>query len=226
MVVNPPKECSLGCAWFSPCINGTMPLLFFWLALPAGTPAAGRKPCRAPAERLRGCLFPCLVGILLLVPPQVYLHDAADRIEPELPAVFPHFFDEFRASRSFWKWAHLWFFWAICWVISLFCHPVLLMAQHDRSHGRLSLLNVPGQCHGSSLPASCSAADAADPVLVRVGRLPERFDDWANLSLSSYFFYGYLILFASQASCFVLDKQRWTSLKPAVFPCMATALCG
>jgi len=167
-------------------------------------------------------LVPLLVGILLLVPPQVYLHELqATGANQNYLQFYPHFFDGIRPVGHF-EWAHLWFL-AYLLVISLLFLPVLVWLRHDRSHGRLSLLMSWPVSWSSllllALPLMLSEA------LLRPGwpGFQNLYDDWANLTLYLlYFFYGYLFC-CQPGFLLVLDKQRWTILSLAV-PCMASVV--
>jgi len=220
-VVNPQKSAALaGLVQF--LYQWHMPLLFFLAGSACWHSLQLRSPARYLRERLRRLLVPLLVGILLLVPPQVYLHELqATGANQNYLQFYPHFFDGIRPVGHF-EWAHLWFL-AYLLVISLLCLPVLLWLQHDRSHGRLSLLMSWPVSWSSllllALPLMLSEA------LLRPGwpGFQNVYDDWANLTLYLlYFFYGYLFC-CQPGFLLVLDKQRWTILSLAV-PCMASVV--
>lgn len=119
-----------------------MPLFFLlagastWLALEA---RSGRQYF---AERIRRLLVPAIFGILLVVPPQVYV----ERISSWIPtrqspidfhgsylAFYPHFFEGTYPTGNF-SWHHLWFI-VYLFVYSVVTLPVFLWLK-TRPYGR------------------------------------------------------------------------------------------
>jgi peptidoglycan/LPS O-acetylase OafA/YrhL len=106
-----------------------MPLLFFLAGMTAFHSLGSRSAGRFLRERLVRLLLPLVVGILLVVPPQVYVERLAaglpGRMSPidfsgSFAAFYPSFFTCCYPAASF-SWHHLWF------VIYLFVYSLLLL---------------------------------------------------------------------------------------------------
>jgi len=120
-----------------PCINGNMPLLFFLAGSACWHSLQLRSPARYPAgERLAAvACSPAGWHSVAGASTGLSARAAGHGIEPENYLQFyPTFLMEIRPVGHF-EWAHLWFL-AYLLVVALLCLPVLVMLQHDRSHGR------------------------------------------------------------------------------------------
>jgi glucans biosynthesis protein C len=180
-----------------------MPLFFFLAGAASWYSLQTRSQGEYVRQRLQRLLLPLLIGILLLVPPQVYIHELqAGRENGSYFRFYPKFFDGIRPEGHF-EWAHLWFL-AYLLVISLISLPVML-----RFSGK-SL-----SPHGSPLLSKthnlASLIGLAVPLMVVEAMLRPHwigfqnlYDDWANLLLYLlYFVYGYL---------FCHSTRLWTAL--------------
>jgi len=101
--------------------------------------------------------------------------------------------------------------------------------QHDRSHGRLSLLMSLAHGHGLRSCSWLSAAMLSEALLrPGFGRASRTvMDDWPILTLyHSLFLLRLFILVASQASCLVLRTRlrAWT-ISALLFPALASRWC-
>jgi glucans biosynthesis protein C len=167
--------------------------LFFFLAGAASWYSLQRRSAGAYLqERLRRLLVPLLIGILVLVPPQVYLQERqAGRTGGSFLAFYPQFFDGVRPAGHF-EWAHLWFL-AYLLVISIACLPLLLKLRQgsEVTDGPA----VPMAEQGLAALAALALPLMAVEALLRphwIG-FENLYDDWANLSLYLlYFVYGWL----------------------------------
>ncbi|NQV10033.1 MAG: acyltransferase family protein [Cyanobacteria bacterium] len=199
-----------------------MPLLFFLAGAASWYSLQLRSSATYVWERLKRLLVPLLVGILFLVPPQVYIHELqAVGTRQTFLQFYPHFFDGIRPVGHF-EWAHLWFL-AYLLVISLLCLPVMLWLRHDHNKGCLATFKT-WQVQLSSLLLLALPLMLSEALLrPRWPGFQNLYDDWANLTLYLlYFFYGYL--FCHQPGFWVaLDQHRWRVLGLAV-PCMAILL--
>ncbi|MBE9171656.1 acyltransferase family protein [Cyanobium sp. LEGE 06143] len=184
-----------------------MPLFFFLAGSASWYSLRSRGAGAYLRERLQRLLLPLGVGILVLVPPQVYLHDLQS-VDSALGYLrfYPHFFDGIRPAGHF-EWAHLWFL-AYLLVITLLCLPLL---------GRLSAQASPSPPEGGAgwRVSLGSLLLLALPLMLSEALLRPRwpgfqnlYDDWANLLLYLlYFVYGYL--FCHQGGFWVvLDRRR------------------
>lgn len=180
-----------------------MPLFFFLAGAASWYSLQMRSQGEYVRQRLQRLLLPLMIGILVLVPPQVYIHELqAGRENGSFLTFYPKFFDGIRPEGHF-EWAHLWFL-AYLLVISIVCLPVMLKLSgegmspdgsplHSKTHGLGSLI-------GMALPLMAVEA-MLRPHWIGFQNL---YDDWANLLLYLlYFLYGYL---------FCYDTGLWSAL--------------
>jgi peptidoglycan/LPS O-acetylase OafA/YrhL len=106
-----------------------MPLLFFLAGMTAFHSLGGRGGGRFVRERLVRLLLPLVVGMLLVVPPQVYVERLAAGLPGRMSPIdfsgsfvnfYPSFFTCCYPAASF-SWHHLWF------VLYLFVYSLLLL---------------------------------------------------------------------------------------------------
>lgn len=192
--------------FFAPWI---MPLLML-LAGASAFYALRRRPAkRFVRERILRLLVPLVVGVLVLVPPQVYLER---RLEGEVHgsffAFYPHFFDGLYPRGNL-SWHHLWFL-AHLLLYSLLALPLFLYWQTGK--GRIQLLRVASWCTGPF-----GVFWLAVPLLLERhllwGLLSQRHvltTDWANHAiLFVAYVYGYMLV-AEPALSAAVDRQ-WKS---------------
>lgn len=185
-----------------------MPLFFFLAGAASWYSLQTRTHGLYLRQRLQRLLVPLLVGILVIVPPQVYISEMqAGREKGTYLEFYPHFFAGIRPDGLF-EWAHLWFL-AYLLVISIVCLPIMV---------RLSNLNIASTSHSLDLVTYDvgSLIFLAVPLMAVEALLRPHwigfqnlYDDWANLFLYLlYFLYGYL--FCCRTGLWsVLDHNRW-----------------
>jgi hypothetical protein len=126
--------------------------------------------------------LPLIAGILILVPPQVWLERRLEgRFQGSLLAFYPHFFDGIYPRGNL-SWHHLWFlvFLVVFAIVSL---PLFEWLRTPR--GRAAMAHLGRLCEGRS----GLAWFLLPPMAVRVGtsvllaRLPAVTYDWSNRSL-------------------------------------------
>jgi glucan biosynthesis protein C len=172
-----------------------MPLFFFLAGAASWYSLQRRSAGEYVRERLRRLLVPLLIGILVLVPPQVYLQERqagrAGRAGGSFLAFYPQFFDGVRPAGHF-EWAHLWFL-AYLLVISIACLPLLLKLRQGSADTDGPA--VPMARQGLAALAALALPLMAVEALLRphwIG-FQNLYDDWANLALYLlYFLYGFL----------------------------------
>lgn len=192
--------------FFAPWI---MPLLML-VAGSSAFYALRRRPARRfVRDRLLRILVPLIVGVLVLVPPQVYLERRLEgTFRGSFFAFYPHFFDGLYPRGNL-SWHHLWFL-AHLLLYSLLALPLFL---HWRTEsGRLQLRRVARWCAGPF-----GLLWLAVPLVlerhVLWWLLSDRnvlTADWANHAiLFVAFVYGYLLV-AEPALSEAVDRQ-WRS---------------
>ncbi|MCP9772731.1 acyltransferase family protein [Synechococcus sp. Tobar12-5m-g] len=185
-----------------------MPLFFFLAGAASWYSLQTRSQGEYVRQRLRRLLLPLLIGILVLVPPQVYLHELQIGGEnSSFLRFYPKFFDGIRPYGHF-EWGHLWFL-AYLLVISFVCLPVMLQLSGESMSTDGSPL--PLETHGlGSLIVLAVPLMAVEAVLRPhwIG-FQNLYDDWANLLLYLlYFCYGYLFCHDTRLWS-ALDEHRW-----------------
>lgn len=91
-------------------------------------------------ERLVRLLLPLVVGVVVLVPPQVWLERRLrGQFDGSLLAFYPHFFTEGLYPKGNLSWHHLWFL-AHLFVYSLVALPLFRHWQHERGRAQLAWL--------------------------------------------------------------------------------------
>jgi peptidoglycan/LPS O-acetylase OafA/YrhL len=124
-----------------------MPLLFFLAGMTAFHSLGNRGAWRFARERLVRLLLPLVVGILLVVPPQVYVERLASglsgRMSPidfsgSFAAFYPSFFTCCYPAASF-SWHHLWFV-LYLFVYSLALLPLFLGLRHRAAAAQVDAL--------------------------------------------------------------------------------------
>ncbi|MEX0588914.1 MAG: acyltransferase family protein [Cyanobium sp.] len=185
-----------------------MPLFFFLAGAASWYSLQTRTYGEYLRQRLRRLLLPLLIGILVIVPPQVYAHELqAGREKGTFLEFFPHFFAGIRPDGLF-EWAHLWFL-AYLFVISIVCLPAMVKLRDltTESVGRPINPNTHGVGSLILLAVPLMAVEALlRPHWIGFQNL---YDDWANLLLYLlYFLYGYLFC-CRTGLWLVLDQNRW-----------------
>lgn len=123
-----------------------MPLLFFLAGITAMHSLAARGAGRYVRERLERLGLPLVAGILLVVPPQVYVERLAAGLDGRSSPIdiapgtgfvgfYPFFFDCCYPAANF-SWHHLWFL-AYLLVYALALLPLFLIARRPGPRARL-----------------------------------------------------------------------------------------
>lgn len=190
---------------------GQMPLLFFLAGITAMHSLSARGPGRYVRERLERLALPLVAGILLVVPPQVYVERLATGLDGRsspidlapgtgFPGFYPSIFECCYPAANF-SWHHLWFL-AYLLVYALALLPVFLIA---RRPGVRALLDRAGMRVAAAGPLALLAPGL--PVLLAEILLRPGFPsthalagDWAN-----HLHFGLLILLGG-----------WFALSPAL----------
>jgi glucans biosynthesis protein C len=207
-VANPERSRLAGevVVFFAPWI---MPLMFLLAGWSAWYALERRPAGRFARERLVRIGIPLVLGVLLLVPPQVYLERRLrGQFTGSLVAFYPHFFDGLYPTGNF-SWHHLWFLGHLL-VYSLVALPLFRWWRTER--GRSQLARVARWCAG---PVGLLWL-AAPLVLERHALwwlLPAKAAltvDWANHAiLLVAYVYGYML---AAEPAFVADVDRqWKS---------------
>ncbi|WP_372022265.1 acyltransferase family protein (plasmid) [Tistrella mobilis] len=192
---------------------GQMPLLFFLAGITAMHSLSARGAGRYVRERLERLALPLIAGILLVVPPQVYVERLATGLDGRsspidlapgtgFPGFYPSIFECCYPAANF-SWHHLWFL-AYLLVYALALLPVFLIA---RRPGVRALLDRAGMRVAAAGPLALLAIGL--PVLLAEILLRPAFPsthalagDWAN-----HLHFGLLILLGG-----------WFALSPAQQP--------
>ena len=192
--------------FFAPWIMPMMFLVAGW----SSCYALERRPNRRfVRERFVRLGIPLVLGVLLLVPPQVYLERRLrEQFTGSLVAFYPHFFDGIYPQGNF-SWHHLWFLGHLL-VYSLVALPLFRYWRSER--GRLQLRRIATWCAGP-FGLLWLAAPLVLERHVLWWLLPARAAltvDWANHAiLFVAFVYGYMLA-AEPAFLTDLDQQ-WKS---------------
>lgn len=128
--------------FFAPWI---MPLLMLLAGAGAFYGLRRRSAQRFVRERFSKLLVPLLIGILVLVPPQVYLERRLEgAVHGSFVSFYPHFFEGLYPRGNL-SWHHLWFL-AHLFVYSLVALPLFLHWQTEK--GREQLRRIAHWCTG------------------------------------------------------------------------------
>ena len=162
-------------------------------------------------ERLDKLMLPLGVGILVVVPPQIYYRNLFEgRFEGSYWAFYPTFFQGISPTGNF-EWAHLWFL-VYLFAFSLLALPLFLYFRSPGGGARLGRLAAfssrPGMIYLWALPliiGEVALRPQYDGVQTLVG-------DWANVVFYLLLFvYGY-VLGAHEGLLDALRRGRRTSL--------------
>lgn len=167
--------------------------LFFLLSGSATWFALGFRTGKQYAtERFKRLLIPCIFGILVIVPPQVYYWRLSDsNYQGTYLQFYPRFFQGIRPEGNF-EWAHLWFI-VYLFVFSLLALPLFLYLRQDGQR-QLSNFVTFAEGYGAIFLMAVPLAVIEGVLRPRWPGFQNLYDDWANFCLYlTYFVYGYLI---------------------------------
>lgn len=196
-------------AWLNPIMaylhRWRMPLLFFVSGVGTYYALGKRNIGQYIRERYNRLIIPLLVGMVFIVPPQIYVEKHAEYASflSFIPEMFDGIYPEGNKS-----WHHLWFvlYLFICSVAAL---PVILLFRSKYKNGMVNSLksyfSVPG-----SLLTLCIALFLVQLILRNYFPWETHglFDDWAYLSYSFLFFIFGFVLFSDTGLIDQIIKQR------------------
>jgi len=184
-----------------------MALFFFLAGAGAWFALESRTGGQFLGERFKRLIIPCIVGILLLSPPQAYLIDSSQSLyKGNFLQFYPTFFVNVHLSLDpQWIGAygyHLWFL-AFLFLISLLALPVLLLLKQPRGSyfiARLAALcNRPGGLFVFVLPIAL--------IQIALGVPFPGYQNWADFFLWFFIFVYGFILFANPHFETAIKKQ-------------------
>lgn len=204
-VANPERSRLAGevVVFFAPWI---MPLLMVLAGAAAFYALRRRTAKKFARERVTRLLVPLIVGILILVPPQVYLERRLEgAVHGSFIAFYPHFFEGLYPRGNL-SWHHLWFL-AHLFVYSLLALPFFLYWQTEK--GRRQLRRIASWCTGPFGLFWLAVPLVLERHLLW-GLLSDRLvltSDWANHAiLFVAYIYGYMLAAEPELSAAV-DHQ-------------------
>lgn len=176
-----------------------MPLFFFLAGAASWYSLQVRNAWEYVSERAQRLAIPLVVGILTLVPPQVYLNRVSQgTFEGSFLDFYPKFFNGIRPNGNF-EWAHLWFI-AYLLVLSIVALPLFLRFKFQWFNKNLNILVL----FGLAIPLALIEAIFRPRWL----GFQNLYDDWANVLLYfTYLVYGYRLSSSSAFQVF-LDQYR------------------
>jgi surface polysaccharide O-acyltransferase-like enzyme len=204
-VANPERSRLAGevVVFFAPWI---MPLLMVLAGAAAFYALRRRTAKKFARERVTRLLVPLLVGILILVPPQVDLERRLEgAVRGSFIAFYPHFFEGLYPRGNL-SWHHLWFL-AHLFVYSLLALPLFHYWQTEK--GRRQLRRIASWCTGPFGLFWLAVPLVLERHLLW-GLLSDRLvltSDWANHAiLFVAYIYGYMLAAEPELSAAV-DHQ-------------------
>ncbi|GAO02185.1 acyltransferase [Anaeromyxobacter sp. PSR-1] len=147
-----------------------------WLAL------RSRSPARYVRERLLRLGLPLVLGILVLVPPQVWVERRLQgRFDGSLLAFYPHFFDGIYPDGNF-AWHNLWF---LVFLLAFSLATAPLLARLRAPAGRRLLARLAAPCQGPAGLAWLVLPAVAIRILTATSApgFPPLAYDWSNRGL-------------------------------------------
>lgn len=124
-----------------------MPLFFILSGASAYYALSVRRSGSYLRERITRLLVPLVFGILVLIPPQVYIESVSGQSEVVPPfggsflEFYPHYFDGFYAFGGYFAWMglHLWYL-LMLFVFSLLTLPLFIFLKTETGHRLISSL--------------------------------------------------------------------------------------
>jgi peptidoglycan/LPS O-acetylase OafA/YrhL len=188
-----------------------------WLAL------RHRSPARYARERLLRLGLPLALGILLLVPPQVWVERRLQgRFEGSVLAFYPHFFDGLYPDGNF-AWHNLWF---LVFLLAFSLATAPLLARLRTPAGRRLLARLAAPCQGPAGLAWLVLPAVAIRILTATSApgFPPLAYDWSNRGLLlPAFLWGFAVA-AEPGFAAAVDRHWRTALAIAVAG--SAALCA
>jgi surface polysaccharide O-acyltransferase-like enzyme len=168
-------------------------------------------------ERVKRILLPLLIGIAVVIPPQVYFERVYNGdFSGSFLAFYPTFWTNGLYPRGNFTYNHLWFL-AFLFIFVLVTAPLFAFLKSDRGRrvldGLAALLG-----HPLTLLLIPFATIALGEWWLRPQFPTTRifFNDWANfVYYLQFFIYGFLIV-SSERALKAIDRLRWITLAGAV----------
>jgi hypothetical protein len=186
--------------------------LFMLLAGVSAFYSLGRRHNREYiVERVKRVLIPLVAGVLILVPPQVYLERRfRGQFNGNFFQFYPHFFEGIYPQGNF-SWHHLWFL-AHLIVYSIIALPLFRFWQHRRGERTLETLSrICSSRHGLlwlALPLVLERM-LLWPIFVERHMLTS---DWSNNAiLFVAYIYGFILAATPRLGEAIDAQWRWTA---------------
>ena len=192
-----------------------MPLFMLLAGVSAFYSLQRRRNGEYVRERLIRIFLPLVLGVLILVPPQVYLERRLrGQFSGNFFQFYPHFFEGFYPQGNF-SWHHLWFLGHLM-VYSILALPLFRFLQHPRGRRMLeSLSRLCSSPHGLlwlALPLILERL-LLWPLFVERHMLSS---DWSNHAiLFVAYVYGFLLAATPSLGVAIDAQRRWTALVAA-----------
>lgn len=178
-----------------------MPLMFAMSGVALRNSLGKRTPGAFVRERLQRLLVPFLFGVLLVIPPQYYLHELGT--DPANAGSYWQFLARFFDVRPCWRFpiplcptprglfqvAHLWFLWDLL-LFSILLLPVFLWLQRPRAQRAIDWLARVSTRPGAALLWGLPLA-LIDAALVLTGN--DYGGGWAHTMFALFLLCGYLV---------------------------------
>jgi glucans biosynthesis protein C len=197
-----------------------MPLFFILSGISSYHALAHRTNGQYVPERFKRLFVPLVFGILVLIPPQVYIERVTRaKFSGSLVDFLPHYFDGFyRFGGNFaWMGLHLWYL-EVLFLFSLITLPLFWALKKKAGRGFVSWARLPPVTFSFALPLAI--------VEVLVNRQPHgigmrEFGGWNILAYLVLLIYGYLI-----ASVGGLQESMERQSVPALVLAVVTTFLG
>lgn len=191
-----------------------MPLIFLVsgaaMALALGRRSAGEFV----RDRIRRILLPLAVGMLVVVPPQLYLERLQrGQFAGSYLEFYPHFFEGTYPAGNF-SWHHLWFL-AYILVIALLLLPVLLWMRGPGAARleRISAVAARRGLYWAAVPALALVVWLLQPVSFNRNAL---WGDWVGIAQFGLLTLLGAVLYRSPDLLAALERRRWAALAAGI----------
>lgn len=190
-----------------------MPLLFFISGAVSYYMLQKRSAGGFIGLRFRRLFIPLLFGILVVVPPQVYMERLTEGFHGNYWSFYPSIFTTGPYPKGNFSWHHLWFI-LYLFLYDIICAPLFTWLLSEK--GKRLLQKMDGLAKGRRIYLIMLPA-----ILLNVGltlRFPETNDlihDWERLPYWLFFLLAGFICTASPALTSSLERNRRTSFTVA-----------
>ena len=194
-----------------------MPLLFLLAGASSYYALQFRSARQYVGERVTRLLLPLIIGILVVIPPQVYIERISPWMRTRLSPInfegsffnfYPHFFDCCYSEGNF-TYHHLWFV-AYLFIYSLLALPIFRYLQTPAGQARISAL-------ADRLGRGSAIFWFAVPIAIIEIMLRPRFPNWQdfihdwanNAHYFTIFLIGYLLFADYRFQEAIAHNKRW-----------------